>query len=145
VPDRLVSDATRLWDMNTALADDTAEDDEPDAVRKRAVEEAAAHFDRALALADTKTARAVPGASPRGGRVRRSGGSAAARSSDAGLSQLLGHLVEAVRSGVESYNRVVSMLSACVARANRIFRMAFLLLSGRKKPLRRNRTPIESE
>ncbi|KIW54963.1 hypothetical protein PV05_07283 [Exophiala xenobiotica] len=72
--------------MNTTLADDTTEDNEPDAVRKRAVEETAAHFDRTLALTDIKTARAVPGASPRGGRVRRSGGSATARSSDAGLS-----------------------------------------------------------
>ena len=91
---------------------------EDNAPTRAEVEAEANALDARMHLAPTEAARRVPGASPRGGRVRAAGGSAASVGNADQLLPLLGSLVEAVRSGVEAYRQAVRTLLACETHAN---------------------------
>lgn len=117
VPSSVVSAVRRLFEANNSLV----EDGEESPWSAEDVEEMADELDARMRNAATEAARLVPGAAPVGGRVRSAGAPLASPSGTGGPGgdQMLGAILEALRSGVEAYRQVVcQLLSACVSHAN---------------------------
>ena len=130
-----MSAASRLLSNNSALVVGAA-----DAPTKAEVEAEADTLSLRMCTAFANARRLVPGSPAVGG----AGSPSSARGGASGdslaiLGPLVGHLVEALRVGVEMYAQVVSMRSLCVSHANRV-RITSSVLCGlmRCPPTRRS-------